>query len=159
MKKTNLMLAAFTVMFFLFAGSFANSNNLYAQDNGVVIVQSQKSFDETVSELRQMVAKNGMMVLAEINHGKILSMTGIDVKGLSLFVGNPQIGKQLFNANRGVGLAVPIRLNVFEGSDGKVYVNYVKPSYRLNSFNDKTISKIAQMLDQKIGMLTSMISK
>lgn len=158
MKRINLVLAAI-VMAFLFAGSFANSNEAFAQDNSAVTVQSKKSFDDTINELRQLVAKNGMMVLAEINHGKILSMTGIDVKGVSLFVGNPQIGKQLFNSDRGVGLAVPIRLNIYEGSDGKTYVNYVKPSDELASFNNKAISKIAQMLDQKIGMLTGMISK
>ncbi len=158
MKRINLMLVAIVMVFF-FVGSFANSNEAFAQDNGVVTVQSKKSFDDTVNELRQLVAKNGMMVLAEINHGKILSMTGIDVKGISLFVGNPMIGKQLFNANRGVGLAVPIRLNIYEGSDGKTYVNYVKPSEQLASFNSEAISKIAQMLDQKIGMLTGMISK
>lgn len=156
MKKFNLALA---VIAFVFAGSFANSGKLMAQDRGVVTVKSTKSFNETVDQAKQLVSKNGMMVLAEVNQGKILSMTGIDVKGVSLFVGNPQVGNKLFSADRGTGLAVPVRLNIYEGTDGKTYLNYVKPSVQLASFNNKMINEIGGMLDQKLAMLTGMLSK
>ena len=89
MKKLNLKSAGLLLAVILFVLPFIHSSQLYAQDNGVVTVQSKKSFDETVDQLRQLVAKNGMMVLSEINHGKILSMTGLDLKGTALFVGNP----------------------------------------------------------------------
>ena len=159
MKKLNLKSAGLLLAVILFVLPFIHSSQLYAQDNGVVTVQSKKSFDETVDQLRQLVAKNGMMVLSEINHGKILSMTGLDLKGTALFVGNPQIGKQLFTADRGIGLAVPIRVNIYEDTDGKTYVNYVKPSVQFAPFNNDTINKIGGKLDEKLSMLTGMISK
>jgi len=159
MKKLNASLAGLILVAFLFAGSFSQSSQVFAQDNGVVTVQSKMSFDKTVDQLKQMVAKNGMMVLAEINHGKILSMTGLSVNALAVFVGNPQIGKQLFSAAPGAGVGVPIRLNIFEGADGKTYVNYVKPSVILSSFGNEEVNKVAQMLDQKVGMLTGMLAK
>jgi uncharacterized protein (DUF302 family) len=159
MKKFNLALSVIAVFAFVFAVSFTNSGKVLAQDRGVVTVQSSKSFDKTVGQAKQLVAKNGMMVLAEVNQGKILSMTGIDVKGVSLFVGNPQVGNKLFTADRGAGLAVPVRLNIYEGKDGKTYLNYVKPSVQLASFNNGMINKIAGKLDHKLGMLTGMLSK
>jgi len=159
MKKFNLALAAITVFAFLFVGSFTNSGKVLAQDRGVVTVKSIRSFDETVDQAKQLVAKNGMMVLAEVNQGKILSMTGLDTKGISLFVGNPQVGNKLFSADRGAGLAVPVRLNIYEGKDGKTYINYVKPSVQLASFNNGMINNIADKLDKKLGMLTGMLSK
>ncbi|PIW70299.1 MAG: hypothetical protein COW08_02550 [Ignavibacteriales bacterium CG12_big_fil_rev_8_21_14_0_65_30_8] len=159
MKKINFMLVAVMLLTVFFVGSLTNSNVLYAQDNGVVTVQSKKLFDDTVSDLRKLISKNGMMVLAEVNHGKILSMTGLEVNGIALFVGNPQIGKKLFTANRGTGLAVPIRVNIYEGTDGKTYVNYVKPSSQFASFESKEIGMIGKMLDKKLAMLTGMISK
>jgi len=159
MKKFNSVIAVFAVIALVFAGSFTNSGRIMAQERGVVTVQSSKSFDETVDQAKQLVAKNGMMVLAEVNQGKILSMTGIDVKGVSLFVGNPQVGNKLFSADRGTGLAVPVRLNIYEGKDGKTYLNYIKPSVQLASFNNGMINKIAGKLDQKLGMLTGMLSK
>jgi len=138
---------------------FSSGQTLLAQDNGVVTIQSKASFDKTVESLRKMVSQNHMMVLSEINQGKILSMTGLKLKGISLFVGNPAIGKKLFTANKGVGVAVPIRVNVFEDNNGKTYVNYVKPSSQLASFDNKQINMIAKKLDKKLEMLTSMLSR
>ena len=159
MRNRNLFVAMLVVVMIVFAGVIENSGTLYAQDNGVVTVQSKKSFSGTIDEAKKLIAKNGMMVLSEINQGKILSMTGIDVKGTSLFVGNPQVGNKLFSADRGAGLVVPVRLNIYEGKDGKTYVNYVKPSFQFETFKNDKINKIAQMLDQKLGMLTGMLSK
>jgi uncharacterized protein (DUF302 family) len=159
MKTKNLMLAAITVIALLFVGPFSNFGKAFAQGKGIVTVQSKLNFEDTESQLRQLIAKNGMMVLSELNQGKILSMTGISVKAISLFVGNPQVGNKLFTENRAVGLVVPVRLNVYEGNDGKTYVNYVKPSFNLSSFNNEKINKIAGSLDQKLAMLTGMIAK
>ena len=159
MKTKNLMLVAITVIAFLFVGPLTNTGKTFAQENGIVTVQSKLSFDKTESQIRQLVAKNGMMVLSELNQGKILSMTGISLKAVSLFVGNPQVGKKLFTANPGVGLVVPVRVNIYEGKDGKTYVNYIKPSFDLSSFNNEDINKIAHMLDKKLSMLTGMIAK
>lgn len=159
MKNKNLLFTVLTVLAIMFAGVIGTNGNLYAQDNGVVIVQSKKSFTETIDEAKKLVAKNGMMVLSTIDQGKILSMTGIDVKGTSLFVGNPQVGNKLFSADRGAGLVVPVRLNIYEGTDGKTYINYVKPSFQFETFKNDKINEIAKMLDQKLGMLTGMLSK
>lgn len=158
MQKFNSSFAATLFAVILLTG-FNKSNHIIAQGSGIVTVQSKQNFDNTVDQLKQLVAKNGMMVLAEINHGKILSMTGLSLNGIAFFVGNPQIGKQLFTADRGVGIGVPIRINVYEGTDGKTYVNYVKPSSILASFENETVTKTAQMLDQKVEMLTGMLAK
>lgn len=159
MKKFNLSLAAFFFAVMLFAGAFSQSGSLLAEDNGLVTVQSKQSFDNTVKEIRELVAKNGMMVLSELNQGKVLSMTGLNVNAISLFVGNPQVGNKLFSADHGVGIAVPVRVNIFEGTDGNTYVNYVKPSFQLASFKNDKIQMIAQKLDEKLAMLTGMLSK
>ena len=159
MKKLNLSLAVIFLSLLLFAGTFPRSGEVFAEGTSPVTVQSKQNFDNTVSEIRKMVKKNGMMVLSEINQGKILSMTGLTVKAVSLFVGNPQIGNKLFSADHAVGLAVPVRLNVYEGKDGKTYVNYVKPSDQLASYKNNEIQMIAKKLDQKLAMLTGMLSK
>ncbi len=143
----------------LLAVFFTGAPALLAQETGLVTIQSSHPFDQTVEMLRKMVAQNEMMVLSEINHGKILSMTGLKLNGLSLFIGNPTVGKKLFSANKGVGVAVPIRVNVFQDTDGKTYVNYVKPSRQLAPFGNDQVTMIARMLDQKLQMLTSMLAK
>ncbi|NOX66785.1 MAG: DUF302 domain-containing protein [Chlorobi bacterium] len=159
MKQLKLKTAGYLMAIILFSVTLSMSNQLFAQNSDLVTVQSAKSYDNTVDQLKTMISKNGMMVLAEINHGKILSMTGLKMNGVSLFVGNPQIGKKIFTVEKGVGVAVPIRINVFEGDDGKTYINYVKPSAALSSFNNKVVKETAMMLDKKVQMLTSMMAK
>ncbi len=159
MKKINLNIFGILLTVILFSGTFLQSSQLFAENSGPVTVQSKQSFDNTIKEVRELVAKNGMMVLSELNQGKILSMTGLSINAISLFVGNPQVGNKLFSADRGVGVAIPVRLNIYEGSDGKTYVNYVKPTDQLVSFKNDKVQMIAQKLDQKLEMLTGMISK
>ncbi len=159
MKDIRLVrFAKVSVMAMILLAASVQSGRLFAQDNSLRVVQSKAAFDRTVKDLRQLVSKNGMMVLSELNQGNVLSMTGLKLKAVSLFVGNPNIGKKLFTAARGVGIVVPVRVNVYENTDGKTYVEYFKPSARLARFNNENIRKIAKMLDEKLAKMTDMLS-
>ncbi len=155
-----LLHRAFTGIAALMLGVILSTGTtVQAQPADPVTVQSGEDFDQTVETLRQLVSKNDMMVMSEINQGKILSMTGLQLNATSLFVGNPNIGNKLFSADRGVGVAVPVRVNIYEATDGNTYINYVKPSQQLASFNNEQISKIGQMLDENLAKLTSMLAQ
>ncbi len=160
MKKNNFTKLASTYLFaILVAASMTTATRVYAQSNGLVTVQSKMSFDQTVGGLKKGIAKNGMMVMSEINQGKMLAMTGIKLKAVSLFVGNPTVGNKLFSADRAVGFVVPIRVNVYDDANGNTYISYVKPSAQLSTLGNKKVDMIAQMLDQKLQMLTGMFAK
>jgi uncharacterized protein (DUF302 family) len=88
--------------------------------------------------------------MGHLDQGKVLSMTGLQLKGESFLVGNPNMGKKLFTADPTVGVFVPIRIFVYEGSDGHTYVSYAKPSAALGQLNNPQVSMMAKMLDQKI---------
>ncbi len=124
-----------------------------------VELKTKGSVDETVNRLKQMVAKNGMMVMGEIHQGKVLEMTGIKVKSETLFVGNPNVGKQLFSEERGVGLVVPIRINIYADQQGQTHVRYIPPSQQLNGFGNAKVDKIAMMLDGKLANMAAMLPK
>lgn len=155
MKRLNfknvmkVMIAFFAISLFSFQQ--ANAQKL-------VTVKSAKSFDETVSGIKKGVADAGMMVLAEINHGKILSITGLSLNAESLFIGNPNVGKDAFTDNKAVGLAIPIRVNVYE-ENGTTYINYFTPSSELGNFKGAKVKMIGQEMDKKVGMLTGMFAK
>lgn len=144
---------AFSLM--LFVGGLQPA---LASDKGFVSVQSSSSYDDTVSKLRMMVAQNGMMVLGEINQGKVMTMTGMNLKAISLFVGNPNVGKKLFTGDSGVGIVLPVRVNIYE-SNGATYVNYFEPSEQLRAFHNKKLVKMGHMLDQKLAKMTGMLGK
>jgi hypothetical protein len=91
--------------------SFAGSNTSFNGDR--VRVAPDKSFEQVTSAVKSLVAENGMMVMAEVNQGKMLSMTGLSLKATLFVVGNPTAGKQLFEQDHGVGLYVPLRVFVY----------------------------------------------
>lgn len=133
---------------------FAASNTSFSGDR--VTVSSDKSFEDVTSAVKSLVAKNGMMVMAEVNQGKMLSMTGLRLKATLFVVGNPTVGKQLFEQDHSVGLYVPLRLFVYTDASGKTFVSYDRPSALLAQFQNEKIGMVAQMLDQKLDGLATM---
>jgi uncharacterized protein (DUF302 family) len=126
-----------------------------AQDR--VVVESKSSFEQTVKNLKSSVSQGGMMIMAEVDQGNMLKMAGIELKATTFLVGNPTVGKMLFQRNHGVGLYVPLRILVTE-ENGTTYISFDKPSTQLGQFNDPEINKTAAILDQKLQGLARMAS-
>lgn len=124
-----------------------------------VTVDSNKSYEQVVDALKSLVAKNGMMVMAEVNQGQMLSMAGLSLKATVFLVGNPTVGKQLFEQNQAVGLYVPLRVAVYVDANGKTHVEYDRPSSLLAQFKNEQVTMVAKMLDEKLEGLASMSAK
>lgn len=121
-----------------------------------VTVESTHSYEQTIDNLKAAVGHGGMMVMAQVDQGNMLSMTGLSLKATLFLVGNPTVGKKLFEQDHGVGLYVPLRVFVYEDKDGKTSVSYDKPSALLKQFNNPQIDMVAGMLDQKVQGLAQM---
>jgi uncharacterized protein (DUF302 family) len=132
---------------------------LAAGPGPVVQVQAKGSVDDTVAQLKKMVAGNGMMVMGELHQGKVIAMTGLQVQSETIFVGNPTVGRELFSADPGVGIVVPVRINVFADAHGKTIVSYVPPSHLLGQFGNPKVSEVASMLDGKLQNLVGMLGR
>ena len=121
-----------------------------------VTVPSDKSFDEVTKAVKSLVAKNGMLIMAEVDQGRMLSMTGLNLKATLYIVGNPVVGKQLFEQDHAVGLYVPVRIFVYSDASGKTSVSYDKPSTLLSQFQNPKVNMVAEMLDEKLEGLANM---
>ncbi|MGC8559840.1 MAG: DUF302 domain-containing protein [Phycisphaerae bacterium] len=142
----------------LTVGAFAQgSDTTYVPSGPGVAVTTQASVARTVSKLKHMIAHGGMMVLAQINMGKMMAKMGVQVQSEILLVGSPRVGKMLFSADPGVGVVVPIRINVYQDAAGDTVVRYVPPSRRLDKFHNPKVTMIAKMLDRKLHQLTAMV--
>lgn len=147
----------------LLAASLLLGNSAGAAENAFqgsrVTVESSKSFDEATKALKSLVAKNDMMVMADIDQGNMLSMTGFKLKAHLFLIGNPTVGKKLFEQSHGVGLYVPLRIFVYTDASGKTFIAYDTPSALLSQFENEEIGMVAQMLDQKIESLAKMAAQ
>jgi uncharacterized protein (DUF302 family) len=156
MKKTRsyrsaLAVAAATLL------SLSVAPGLRAQMSGdmLVRVQAQGSVSQVAGRLKQAVSQNGLMVMGQLNQGKVLGMTGAKVESQSFFVGNPQLGKKLFAADEGVGVVVPVRVNVYRDGQGHTVISYLKPSEELRAYGSPALDKMAPMLDQKLHAIAA----
>jgi len=145
-----------TVLTALFASLAATA--ALAQESRISL-PSNKTFDQTVDAFKMAVSKGGMMVMSTVDQGNMLKMTGLNMKGTLFLVGNPNVGKQVFEKDPAAGLYLPLRVYIYQGSDGKTYLSYDKPSIVLKSFNNSSIDQTAGMLDQKLEMLTHMVTQ
>lgn len=160
MKHIRWMAGAFALLTLVAVASplrAAGGENAFTA--GQVTVTSAKSFEQVSDAIKSLVTKNGMMVMAEVNQGKMLSMTGLTLKATLFLVGNPTVGKQLFEQNHAVGLYVPLRIFVYSDENGKTQVSYDKPSTLLAQFHSEKLSMIGQMLDQKLDGLATMAAQ
>lgn len=100
---------------------------------------SNKSFEATTAALRQSVTRAGSMVLGEINQAEILSQrTGLQIEGAHAFlVGNPTMGKQVFQTDRAIGVVVPPRIYVWQTQTGTTKIGYLDPAPLFTSINPK----------------------
>lgn len=154
--KSKFLLVLFAGLFAVLSTAFASP--AVAQDARIT-AESHRSFEQTVDQLKSAVGQGGMMVMASVDQGNMLSMTGLKLKATLFLVGNPTVGKQLFEQDHGVGLYVPLRVFVTEEKDGQVYLSYEKPSAQLQQFDNPEIDKIAAMLDQKLQNLAQMATR
>lgn len=144
----------------LLAGALLFAGAPLAAQSGtpsIVQVQAPGSVEQVVAKLKKLVGQNGMMVMGNLDQGKVLSMTGLHVQSETLFVGNPQVGKKLFSADPGVGLVVPVRVNVYQNAEGRTVVSYLPPSVLLKDYGSPAIDKVAEMLDTKLHKMVTML--
>ena len=64
-------------------------------------IPSNPSFEQTVDAFKAAVSKGGMMLMSTVDQGNMLKMTGLQRKGTLFLVGNPTVGKQVFEKDPG----------------------------------------------------------
>lgn len=77
---------------------------------------------------------------------------------LLFLVGNPTVGRQIFEQDHAAGLYIPLRVFVYEDG-GKTYASYDKPPSLLGQFKNDKVKMVGDMLDKNIGGLAAMAAQ
>lgn len=135
------------------AGVTAFAVPAFAQPPGrdFVSVKSSHGYAQTVRALQSDIKSNGLMILGQVNQGRIMSMTGMSLQARSFFVGNPRVGKMLFMKTPAAAAVVPSRITVW-ARHGSVYISYFKPSVLMSAIEPE-LAKPGHMLDMKFGKI------
>lgn len=90
---------------------------------------SPHSVTETVDNLVLALEEAGLRIFARIDHALGAASVDQALPPTTLLIfGNPQIGSPLMQADRTIGLDLPLRALVWQDSDGQVHVTYTDPA-------------------------------
>jgi len=132
-------------------GLAASEKDDQAKASDRVDTLSAKNFEETVKAITKSIQGKGMMVVATIDHQKMLSMVGVKMQGSkTIEFGKPDMGKMIFRMHPEAGLEMPAKVYIFENAEGKTQVSYRKSHYA--AYNPKFAE-----VDNMMGMMMAEI--
>jgi uncharacterized protein (DUF302 family) len=109
-----------------------------------------------VTQITEALAgTSGFTILAKLNLGGLLSLTGKPKKVAQYALGNPLLAVQMIEHAPEVGLYAPLRLVVYEDSAGACFIAYDRPSSLLGQYQQEEIDRIARQLDEKLAKLVA----
>src|SRR6266704_5471202 len=123
-------------------------------DEGIVRVKSAVPMSEAITRIKADIAAKGIKFFAEIDQAKLAADAGIKLRPSTLLVfGNPPLGTQFIASNPLSGLDWPVRLLVFQDTDGAVWTAYTDFAWiaRRHSIADREAQfKMASMVVESI---------
>jgi len=98
--------------------------------NGLALVQSRYSFDETIQRLETTFRDKGMQMFALIDHSGEAKKVGLEMRPTKVIIfGSPKGGTPPMVAAPSLAIDLPLKALVAEDADGKVSVTYNDPEY------------------------------
>ncbi|WP_433633999.1 DUF302 domain-containing protein [Halomicrococcus sp. NG-SE-24] len=107
-----------------------NSGDYCLPENpGLVTVESDQSFDDTVTAIKQRIEASPLTLMTTVDHAANADSADLDLPPTTLLIfGNPEIGTQLMQASRTVAIDLPQKMLVW-AEEETVHVTYNDPQY------------------------------
>lgn len=97
-----------------------------------VKVATGKSVAEAADALEAAIGGAGATLFARVDHGGGAQSVGSDIGASELLIfGNPNVGTPAMIEARETGLALPLKVLVYEDKDGGTWLAYEDPAERL----------------------------
>ena len=121
----------------------------------LVTKTSPHTVAETTDRLQAAVEGAGATVFARVNHAAGAEKVGMELRPTELLVfGNPKLGTPAMLDNQTAGLDLPLRVLVYEDSNGTVKVSYHAPSSLVSTHDLPADAKYIKMMTGALDKLT-----
>ena len=95
----------------------------------IVRLQSPHSPRDTMDRFEAIVKQRGLTVFARVDHAASAKNADLTLRPTELLIfGNPKSGTPLMQASQTMGLALPMKVLVWQDADGKVWIGYDAPA-------------------------------
>jgi uncharacterized protein (DUF302 family) len=100
------------------------------QIEGIITKPSSFSAKRLVERLKEILQSRGLDLFAHINHSEEARRVGLEMQEAHVLIfGNPKAGTPLMIASPLLALELPLRVLVWQGSDGRTWVSYASSEY------------------------------
>jgi uncharacterized protein (DUF302 family) len=101
-----------------------------SRGNGIIHTPSNHSVDRTVDKLKGMLEAKGVTLFAVVDHSGEAAKAGMSMRPTKLLIfGNPKAGTPVMLAAPSIAIDLPLKILVWEDSQGKVWASYNSPAY------------------------------
>jgi uncharacterized protein (DUF302 family) len=124
-------------------------------DNGILQRPSNHSADETVKRLKGILQAKGLTLFALVDHSGEAEKVGMKMLPTKLLIfGSPKGGTPVMMAAPSIAIDLPLKVLIWEDSQGRVWVSYNSPEYlaKRHAVPDDLVKNIAgvEMLVQEV---------
>jgi uncharacterized protein (DUF302 family) len=98
--------------------------------DGVITKPSSQSVEQTIDELRRLMADRGFTVFNVIDHSGVAERAGVQMPDSKLVMfGKPTVGAAVMLAAPLAALDIPLKVLVWEDKNAVVSVSYNSPGF------------------------------
>lgn len=115
----------------------------------VELVLSGASWKEVEAVVDRTAGPTGLVALARLDSGALLSLSGQPLHATLYLVGNPVVARDVTALEPAAALYAPFRVAIYQDPSG-VHVAYDQPSSVFKSLGSPSVDRIAVELDEKI---------
>jgi uncharacterized protein (DUF302 family) len=100
------------------------------KNSGLINIPSNHSVDETVEKLNAILQLKGITLFALIDHNGEAIKAGTKMRPTKLVIfGNPKAGTPVMLAAPSSAIDLPLKILIWEDTQGKAWVTYNSPAY------------------------------
>jgi uncharacterized protein (DUF302 family) len=99
-------------------------------DAGIVHLVANHTVEQTVERVKSILQAKGIDLFAVIDHSGEAAKAGLTMPPTKLLIfGNPRAGTPLMLAAPSIAIDLPLKILVWQDTEGKVWVSYNSAAY------------------------------
>ena len=126
----------------------------------LAVYRSDRSFDETVQQLRRVLGGYGLTTVTALDYQQMLRGIKVPVGRAVIFeVMQLEWLKVLMTEDPTLGIALPVRFQVYESAGPVTFVSYQNPGPDLEANEKERVRALGRQIDDKLSALVKQATR
>ena len=126
----------------------------------MITKKSAHSVPVTLDRFTNVLKSKGITIFARINHSGGAEKVGLKLRPTEILLfGNPKLGTPLMQADRKIGVDLPMKVLVWQDDKGDVWLGYLAPSYLKSKYAINNRDKVFNVMTNALGKFTDIATK